>query len=362
MIRKLIYLVACASIMVGCTNDIAENEMIDGAESMPQLTTRVLLNNTHMRQTLSSSTYMGTTDAYFFIRIDNRIPGCGDFDAKEYYPQTARGGSMFNEKNKGSLNTDLVYKWSYGNGGIHEYIYDTSGKNTIIPLIKIPSIADLISSNEGSNIDLSQVDSDTLKVLWYITKYDWGQWHVDGVLTGQSTKDITEVPGVSKDTTLVNRNYLSGVEVDIHQQSHKDWGEIKTSVILRDTINISHVVVTIPLEKEFVAEKDDFAIRQWSDYRSYETDSTSYQVSDMTYNVKVTVTHNDSEIIYDIYCDPNYIKSYMLGNSKDGVAIEIHTYTKCGEEETKSVWGALKKSTVSPLIEDKFKISSALFK
>ena len=48
------------------------------------------------------------------------------------------------------------------------------------------------------------------------------------------------------------------IEVDIHQQEHKDWNEIKTSVHLRDTVNVR---ILIPIPSEFVAIPDDFDIR-----------------------------------------------------------------------------------------------------
>lgn len=394
MIRKVLMFICTIFIMMSCTTDLIDSTISEGVNSsvdeLQSLSTTVEINGTRMAYSLSSenSQNVGNSDAYYFIRIDNRIPGCGSFDASKYYPQTSNGGTIFYcmnnygmyDGNKGSLNKSLVSKWSKGSGNIGDYIYDTTGKKTIEPLVIVPSIQKLIDVNKGESIDLSQVNVDTLKVIWYITKYESGIWHVDGVLTGNSTKDVTEVPGIEEDESKENKkedekveptpqpekkDTVNSIEVDIHQQEHKDWGEIKTSVHLCDTVNISHVVITIPLDSSYVIEQDDFAVRQYTYYKSYEKDSTN-TIVDNEMQVSVTVTHSEKSIVYDIYCSPSFIKEKMKGDSKDGVTIEIHAYTilkdKVSKDVTKTIWDNVEKSTVDPFIGDNLHISSALFK
>ena len=66
--------------------------------------------------------------AYYFVRVDNRIPNMGACKPNYYWPRTVRGGSVFAEGNKGTVNTTYPYWKFFGQAGITKYVYDTTGK------------------------------------------------------------------------------------------------------------------------------------------------------------------------------------------------------------------------------------------
>lgn len=47
--------------------------------------------------------------AYYFVRVDNRIPNMGACKPNYYWPRTVRGTSVFAEGNKGTVNTAYPY-------------------------------------------------------------------------------------------------------------------------------------------------------------------------------------------------------------------------------------------------------------
>lgn len=361
IIKNFIVFAFALLVMVGCSNDITEQK---SDADIQGLSTNISLNGMRMstrRTIMDFSDVIGQSDAYFYIRIDNRIPGCESYSSKLYFPQRKDGGSMFSNLNRGSIDKGSVSDWSFGNGDISYYIYDTTGKKTVTPLTHIPSLKDIIAANANTgDYDLSAIDTTSLKVIWYIVKYESGVWHVDGVLTYKTTSDITEVDGIDEDKTLENKKDNNGkfdstknVEVDIHQQVHKDWGEIKTSIHLRDTVNLSHLVITIPIKSEYIIERDDFAVRQWLYFKGYD------KLDDDKFHVSATVTHTSNAIIYDIICDPKYIKECMDGESRDGITIEIHSYTHIDGKKNEEIWNMMRKSSVKPSIGDGLKISTA---
>ena len=84
----------------------------------------------------------------------------------------------------------------------------------------------------------NNLDYSKLKVIWYVAKSgESNGWHVDGVLTDVNTKDVTEIPDIkidedknldnSKKDEPVESLDKGNVEVNIHEQLHKDWDEIK---------------------------------------------------------------------------------------------------------------------------------------
>ena len=371
-ILKIFSLFTLTALVVSCSDSVISDEN-DVVIPSKELSTEVSLNGTRMAVT-NTVAFNGTSEenAYFFIRIDNRIPGCGSFNPSLYFPQTKNGRSLFNDMNKGKVNTTkegVTWK-TLNSDGITSYLYDTTGKTTIEPLTSIPSLDDILKANENSSYNTSEIDTDTLHVIWYVTKYESGIWHVDGVLTGKSTANTDSIPNMDTDKNgkmdndaIVKVDTVNNIVVDIHQQEHKDWGEIKTSVHLRDTTKINKITITLPIDSSYVIEKDDFAVRQWKEYFSLKNENgeISGEILD-SIALSVNVTHTASAIIYEIVCDPKYIKQCMEGESKDGITIEIHTYTKIDGDKKKEVWEMLKNSTTNPLIKDgDFTISSALY-
>lgn len=375
---NLLYLVTLISITIGfisCSSDslidnqpITENYSLStrcliGTDSTG-LNTVTAVSSAKYSNALINSTY---SDAYYFIRIDNRIPGCGSFNSSLYFPQNQAGGSIFSSLNKGALNQNSVSDWSYGTGNITYYLYDTSGKESVKPLVDVPSINDLINAHKNTKYNISNINTDTLKVIWYIAKLENNVWHVDGVLTGKSTKDITEIPGIDEDKDKENKKDTTDitpvpdikvdslttghVEVDIHQQEHQTWDEIKTSIHIRDLVD--SVTVKIPISTKYICENDDMAIRYYEYFDSYDTSKA------LSY-VQVKVLHTTDTINITVKVNPEYIDSLLKVNG-DGLTVEIHNYVKDLSDE--ELWMYLKESDVKTYKKTLIKgqITSAYF-
>lgn len=253
----------------------------------------------------------------------------------------------------GKVNLDYPY-WNISSTyGVGKYLYDTSGKSVETIIDDVPTFASLMSVNKkGSALD-ANIDTENLKIIWYVAKYTFGAWHVDGVLTFKSTGDITEVPGVSKDPSFENKaeeptplpslDGKGNIEVDIHQQEHGDWQEIKTSVHVRDLVE--KVTVEIPLEYDNIAEADDFAIRTYDlELESKVFINKTEYTLDSTNPVKVTIEHQANKAVFTIVCtDEKYLQA-LRKEYGDGVTIEIHTYPKNISKEI--VWTKLQSSEV----------------
>ncbi len=294
--------------------------------------------------------------AYFYIRIDGRIPkSVGSYNPNEYWPWN--NGSVFSTANCGYVDTSYPYWKIYSNNGAtstREYLYDSTGDAVSKIIDNVPSFSSMMSVNKKDVADVAAIDTTDLKIIWYVAKYTYNAWHVDGVLTYSHVKDVTDIPGGDYgDSSLENKadetptEGLQNVEVDIHQQEHKDWQEIKTSVHVRDLVD--KVTVEIPLEYENIAESDDFAIRTYDLQLGSKVfiNGTEYSL-DSTNPVKVTVEHQADKAVFTIECtDAKYLAA-LRKEYGDGVTVEIHTYPQNLTKEV--VWSKLKdaKVTVSP--------------
>ena len=291
-------------------------------------------------------------NAYFFIRIDGRIPKTvGQYNPQDYWPYN--NGSVFNTANCGLVDTNYPYWQLYstnGATGVREYLYDSTGEAVSKIIDKVPSFKSMMSVNKKDMADVAAIDTTKLKIIWYVAKYTYGKWHIDGVLTFDHVKDVEDIPGGNYgEPSLDNKADetpvagLKNVEVDIHQQQHTDWQEVKTSVHIRDLVD--KVMVEIPLEYENIAEADDFAIRTY-DLEIGEKvfiNGTEY-VLDSKNPVKVTIEHRADKAVFTITCtDAKYLNA-LRKEYGDGVTVEIHTYPKNLTKE--EVWMKLKNSKV----------------
>lgn len=302
------------------------------------------LTATSLRSTMAKYERMEseaqTEKAWFYIRIDNRIPRMGECPSEMYWPQERNGESTFSQLNAGTV--DLTFPYYETNDIYPFYVYDTKGEATLPAIVDMPSLKDILAANRNDRFHLSEINTDTLKVIWYVVKKTYGKIHVDGVLTGKSTQDVTEVPGIEKDTTLINKDDTKlnpdsdgNVEVDIHQQEHKDWDEIKTTIHVRDLVD--SVKVTIPIGRDNMAEADDFAIREYNYF---------YTINNVpaTTPVTVRVEHQDGKMVITVVCtDEQYLQS-LRETYKDGFTVEVHSYTK-GMEKA-DVWAQLQQAEV----------------
>ena len=302
----------------------------------------------------------GDQDIYFFVRVDNSEVGDGSAQSSTYYfPQTSDKGSLFATANKGTVDASANVSWKPLDDRTTKYVYDSKGEVTKSTLkTAAPSLGQLIKANEGKSIasKLTAIDTTKYKIIWYVVKHEDKLWHCDGILV---TNETTEVPDSIKpdgmddqgkkddqekpDTTVTTSS--DSILVDIHQQEHKDWTQIKTSVHVRDTV--SQIVVEIPIPVENVAEQDDFAIRTYT----LETPTKVY-INGAEYNLKedkalsVKVEHQATKVVITIdILDKSYIEALKDATNGDGPTIEINTYGKNLTNE--QLWQLVKQSKVT---------------
>jgi hypothetical protein len=291
--------------------------------------------------------YVNTVDGWetarFSIRADGFIPGYIDQSSVLYYGRSAgkdgrNRGEVYTLYPYGRYNDrDLDYykkdKKTGNNIGLFRYVLDQRGINTQFAIKKAPKVMDILQDEIDDNKkDLSKLyELKALEdanpgyldkhVLWYVVKEVGMQygWHVNGVIVDY------EVPN-KNDIAYIDPN---NVEVDIHQQIHQDWNEIKTSVHIR--ADVESVTINIPLNQADVIEKDDFAIRVFDfNYKEY--------------NITHTVTHNENGITIEIANIPAQLIQELKQNFHDGLTIEIHSYCT-----TEDIWEQLSKSSVVKL-------------
>ena len=163
----------------------------------------------------------------------------------------------------------------------------------------------------------------------------------DGYDKKDDKKDDSKKDDDKKDDTDSTIVKKGEVEFDIHEQIHKDWNEIKTSVHVRDTAAV-HINLPIPFDYQAVA--DDFAIRSGKDYAYTEVINASFTLADKEYTFPVKIEHNAAGIDIYIDCTTDEAKEALKiarGVYDDGITFEIHSYVK-PDVSTDQIWEWLK--------------------
>lgn len=151
---------------------------------------------------------------------------------------------------------------------------------------------------------------------------------------------------------------VAHVEFDVHQQEHKDWKEIKTSIHLRDTVDFT---ILLPIPEAYQAESDDFDIRLGD---KYEYLTHSITLVDKTYEIVFTVAHKAEGIeifVGGAACAEALRVARALNG--DGLTFEIHTYANKDLDDA-TLWSWLKttqRPTVSPTTKLFGQITSAFY-
>jgi len=133
------------------------------------------------------------------------------------------------------------------------------------------------------------------------------------------------------------------VEFDVHLQEHTDWYEIKTTVHLRDTVNVR---IFIPIPEEYQAQVDDFDIRTGGDYDHYvyvTNDDVTIENFDVTfkcgadyYTTNIQIKHQKGGIEILIEGNNDQMKEALKRAREcydDGVTFEIHSYVKYYDDD-----------------------------
>ena len=353
--KKILSLFAIAALIVSCDSEVTDgNKGSEDNSNLPQTEIFVqgqLLsaNTAETRSYLGEyqwpyvNTVEGWETARFSIRADDYIPGYIDQSSTLYYGRSAgkdgrNRGEVYTLYPYGRYNDrDMDYyqkdKKTGNNIGMFRYVLDQEGMKTQLAIKKAPKVVDILQDeiddnkknldklNEWMALEAANPGYLDKHVLWYVVK-EVGMkngWHVNGVIVDYEVPDYTVNPD----------NVPNNVEIDIHQQTHKDWNEIKTSVHIRT--DVESVTINIPLKQEDVIEKDDFAIRIFDfDYNEY--------------HIAHTVTHDANGITIEISNIPAQLIQDLKQNFGDGLTVEIHSYCT-----TEDIWEQLSKSRVVKL-------------
>jgi len=346
-VKTILY---CAPFLVACSNDDSADEKVV-SPMLPSTEIYVQGQRVAAAGTITRGSYTwplhtdeGYETARFFIRSDATIPGYIDQSPVLYYGRISGGNNVgkvysmypYDRYNDRDLDYYEKDKKTGNNIGLFRYVYDPEGLKTQIPLMETPNITEILSDDRavyegaGNTEQVAKLDALLTKgedylskhVLWYVVKEVGMQygWHVDGIISDaeqvglQNAIDPTKVP--------------DNVELDIHQQEHKDWNEIKTSVHIRT--DVESITINLPISEQNIVEQDDFAIRVY-DFHFQE------------YVVEHTITHNAQGITIQITDIPASLIDALKARIGDGLTVEIHSY--CREDE--NVWTELKNSTVT---------------
>lgn len=374
--KKLILFMMAVLCLSSCGEDAnvtVGEQTIDPAPA-PNRTTQVYVMGKDVSGTsraMMRAASTNTKQAHFFIRIDRRIPGYESCPSTYYWPQTSSGHTLLDAGNTGTVDLDYPY-WKYAGGSVGQYVYDSTGKAVTEALADVPSIESILNANKNTMYKFNNLDYSKLKVIWYVAKSgESNGWHVDGVLTDVNTKDVTEIPDIkidedknldnSKKDEPVESLDKGNVEVNIHEQLHKDWDEIKTSIHIRDLVD--EVKVEIPIGQENMVPSDDFAIRTY-DYELNKVyiKGSEYELTG-TKPIKVQVAHNSDKIVITVSdINHDYIKK-LIEAYGDGITVEVHSYPQYLSKD--AIWNKMWNSaanksnctvTVKPAAYDSEKI------
>lgn len=195
----------------------------------------------------------------------------------------------------------------------------------------------------------------------YYIGLDFSAVKGDGTIPGDLIFDDWVIKIIPIDYTPIDpveRDEKAHVEFDIHQQEHQDWKEIKTTLHLRDTVDV-HVFLPIP--EDYQAAPDDFAIRTGE---KYEYIMKTIQIADKSFDIEFVVKHTAAGI--DIRVGGAHCEEALRAaraTYADGLTFEVHTYvTKEATDE--QIWEWLKQTEcpdVSPKTHVFGQITSALY-
>ena len=337
------------------TEIFVQGQRLDEAAQTKGAFAQTRVNIPEEPQTYSKYPFANTAEGWevarFSIRVDGTIPGYIDQSSTLYYgrPVGQQG------KNRGRVSSaypygrynDRDYDYSKvsqktgNNIGLFRYVLDPDkdSHKAQLAILEQPSVVDILQDeidDKKKNLDkayewmaLEAANPGYLDkhVHWYVVKEVAGKgyWHVNGVFVNLNDPDYV-VPDARANGFA---NVPNDVEIDIHQQIHQDWNEIKTSIHIRT--DCESVKINIPLAYEDIVEQDDFAIRVYDFYYK-------------EYVISHTITHDANGITIEISNIPATLIQELKDNYGDGLTVEIHSY--CTRED---IWEQLKESKVTKL-------------
>lgn len=349
MRKRFSMLLTAATLVLGLYSCSSSDDDMGGKDSAPAYVKAykaseilVYVGNDTIANSLTRAVPAGLTDkAYYYLRIDNRIPSLEGalYNSTLYYPRTGGNGSLKSSVNEGKVTFE--YPYYAGLGSVPHYVYDPLGVETEKALAgTVPTAEQLLNGDLGNPRVSLPVNMDTLKVIWYVVKYQTVDrlWHVDGVLTGKSTPSIDSIPDFKKEDGLdpVSQGI---VEVNLAIQEHKDEKSSKLSIHVRDTTDVT---VNIPISPDYFLDKDDTDIAM----KHYDNMVYAKEMQIGNTTVKVTVEYSDAGITVKTEGINSEVLKICRQLYEDGLTFEIWNYYN--ENTTDEILkAALDRSTVS---------------
>ena len=300
-------------------------------------------------------------DIYSFgVKVDPRL---GYNVAQKIYTEVVTGGKLYTDCPFITINNgyDKTYLLSTDGSGLRTLI--AAGDTTSATIIA--KIAEKYQRNKPVS---STVVEDNIHVIWYLSKYMHNGWHIDGLLTDKADlktacdaahdegfEDITfdnNSKQISYDELLAYMPVVHNLKpidktlgVDINQQEHNKWGEIKTSVHIKEA---KDVTVIIPIGKQYTLENADTTevvkyfeeLYEVQDYEKAFGAKVNVKVERLGAGVSISITGVTDELL-----------NALARRYNDGLTVEIHTFYKLTDENgngdfKSTVWELMKGSKV----------------
>lgn len=381
-LHKLFFLFAAVAAFTACSNSEDVNGTDDSSlTNAPQTEVYMgvdVLNNYQKVNavTRAANPLSPTADVkYFNVKVDPRL---GFNVAPNKYVIVMNNGKVYTDCPYITINKDKNYDYLLSTNGSGLRTLIAAGDTTTATIVK-----KLTSWCGRTNPVSPTVVEKNIRVIWYLAKSMENGWHVDGLLTDKDDikaacdackdegfQEITfgENDGKIQLTYQQLADYYPAIYnikpidptllVDIHQQKHSSWGEIKTSLHIKEAKDVK---VFLPVGIDYTVEGVESAalVRYFEKY---------FEVQDydaaIGANVKLTVERQAAGITINVTGVTKELLKALERRYNDGLTIEIHSYYKLSDKEGESdyiapVWSALKNSTVTYDGNVKYRVTSA---
>lgn len=381
-LHKLFVLFAAVAAFTACSSSEDANGTDDSSlTNAPQTEVYMgvdVLNNYQKVNavTRDANPLSPTADVnYFNVKVDPRL---GFNVAPNKYVRVMNNGKVYTDCPYIIINKDKNYEYLLSTNGSGLRTLVAAGDTTTATTVK-----KLTSWCGRTNPVSPTVVEKNIRVIWYLAKSMENGWHVDGLLTDKDDikaacdackdegfQEITfgENDGKMQLTYQQLADYYPAIYnikpidptllVDIHQQKHSSWGEIKTSLHIKEAKDVK---VFLPVGIGYTVEGVESAalVRYFEKY---------FEVQDydaaIGANVKLTVERQPAGITINVTGVTKELLKALERRYNDGLTIEIHSYYKLSDKNGESdyiapVWSALKNSTVTYDGDVKYRITSA---
>lgn len=298
---------------------------------------------------------------YFNVKVDPRL---GYNVSPSTYVGVVSKGMLYKDCPFVDIydGNDNTYLFSTNGTGLRTLI--AAGDTTTASVVR--KVASLYKRNRPQSPTLVE---ENIHVIWYLSKHMNNGWHIDGLLTdkadikdacdacrdegfqkitfGKDGRQITYEELVEYMPMIHNLKPIDKtLNVDIAQQNHSDWGEIKTTIHVKEA---KDVTVYLPVSKAYTLENADTNEVVKYFQKTYEVQDYNGAIGS---DVNVTVKRIDTGVTITITGITDELLKALERRYNDGLTVEVHTFYKLTDENgvgdyKQAVWQSLKESTVS---------------